>query len=159
MKKHQKTTRRAFRAAWIGSFALLFAGAVCFSGCGAGLTAAALERQKQSRKAKKKKRQKRALLASAAGGTAAVSSHTRLRWDPPTHRVNGAPLGSDLAGYKLYRGPRPRYYDSIVELPNPLTTEYVYDTLPPGTYYFAVSAYDRAGLESGYSNEATKMIQ
>ena len=156
-----KATRRMARAAWLGSFALLFAGAVCFSGCGAGMAAMAVEQQKKERKDKKKKKQKNALLAGAAGDTARVysSTQTRLQWSPPTTRVNGAPLGSDLAGYKLYRGPRSRYYDTVVDLPNPLTTQYVFDTLDPGTYYFAVSAYDNGGLESGYSNEATKMIQ
>jgi hypothetical protein len=39
-----------------------------------------------------------------------------------------------------------------------MTTSYTISGLAPGTYYFAVRAYDASGNESGYSNEASKTI-
>jgi hypothetical protein len=35
---------------------------------------------------------------------------------------------------------------------------YTTGDLPPGTYYFAVTAFDNTGNESGPSNEAMKII-
>jgi len=81
-----------------------------------------------------------------------------LEWVAPTERVDGTPL-TDLAGFKVYWGTESRSYTQSVEIDNPAVTTYVVDNLGPGTYYFATTALTEDGLESDYSNEATKTIE
>jgi hypothetical protein len=67
---------------------------------------------------------------------------------------------SDLAGYKVYVGTAPGLYTYpgspfVVGL----TGNYTINGLPSGqTYYFAVSAFDSSGSESGLSSEVSKSI-
>lgn len=132
-------------------------GCVVASGCGPALAATVVEMEKKKKadeKKKKKKKQGQANNTSTAGpGTA------KLSWTPPISRVDGTPLGSDLAGYKVYRGTTSRTYDTVVDLSNPLTTNHFFEQMPPGRYFFAVSAYDSRGLESGYSTEVDKLVE
>ncbi len=44
---------------------------------------------------------------------------------------------------------------TVAPIANPTFTT---PTLPNGTWYFVVTAYNTAGLESGYSNEVSKTI-
>ena len=37
-------------------------------------------------------------------------------------------------------------------------TAFVVDNLYPATYYFAVTAFNTAGLESDYSNEVERLV-
>ena len=72
------------------------------------------------------------------------AAQMRLAWNPNTE--------SDLAGYKVYYGTASRTYGSCIDVGN------VNISTVPGltqgvTYYFAVTAYDSYGNESGYSNE------
>lgn len=72
-----------------------------------------------------------------------------LAWDPNTE--------PDLAGYRLYYGTAPSVYGSSVDVG--LVVTYDVDWLTaPGTYYFAVTAYNTNGQESGYSNEVSQVI-
>lgn len=77
---------------------------------------------------------------------------------PPNQGVNATCLwdatpGTNIAGYKLYQGPAPRFYTNVVDVGN--VTSHLIRNLKLGvTYYFAVTAYDRIGLESDFSNEA-----
>ena len=73
-----------------------------------------------------------------------VSNAVTLAWD-----ANSEP---DLAGYKLYRGYAPGVYDVITDVGNVTTYEVTGLALNQG-YYFAVTAYNTEGLESGFSNE------
>ncbi len=69
-----------------------------------------------------------------------------LAWDPNTE--------PDLAGYKLYYGTSSGSYQQSVNVGN--LTQYSLSNLQDGvTYYFAVTAYDTEGNESGYSNEVS----
>lgn len=79
-----------------------------------------------------------------------------LRWQPPTQNVDGTPL-TDLAGYNVYWGTESRSYGAPHTIGDPSITEWEVD-LPPGRYYFALTAFDREGSESGYSNEVIKTI-
>ncbi|MGB7215843.1 MAG: putative Ig domain-containing protein [Gammaproteobacteria bacterium] len=81
-----------------------------------------------------------------------------LTWTAPTERTDGSPL-TNLAGYKLYWGHESRKYTESVDIDNPGVTTYVVDNLAPGTYYFATTAVSADGLESDYSNEASKTIR
>lgn len=45
----------------------------------------------------------------------------------------------------------------MVEILDPLMTEHTFEDHDPSvTYYYAVTAFDSKGMESGYSNEASK---
>ncbi len=81
-----------------------------------------------------------------------------LTWMPPTENTDGSAL-TDLSGYVVYWGTITGNYSNSVTLENAGLTSYVIDNLAPGqTYYFAVTAYNEGGLESVYSNEASKTI-
>jgi hypothetical protein len=80
-----------------------------------------------------------------------------LSWTPPTTKQDGSAL-TNLAGYKLYYGTTPRSYSSTIVVANPGISTYVVENLLPATYYFVVTAFDSAGLESSFSNEASKII-
>ena len=81
-----------------------------------------------------------------------------LSWTPPTENTDGSPL-TDLAGFKLYYGVESGNYPAQVEIDNPGVTTYVVEGLAEGTWYFAATAYNSAGIESDYSAEATKIVQ
>jgi hypothetical protein len=78
----------------------------------------------------------------------------QLSWTPPTTNTDSTPL-TDLAGYKIYYGTAPKQYSQAVTVGN--VTGYTVSGLTDGTtYYFAATAYNTAGVESGYSNEVSK---
>jgi trimeric autotransporter adhesin len=84
-----------------------------------------------------------ALLLGAGLGQAAAAQVT-LAWDP-----NSEP---DLAGYKLYQGTAAGTYGAPVTVGN--VTTYTVSGLADGqSFFFAITAYDTVGNESGYSNE------
>lgn len=80
------------------------------------------------------------------GSGAAWGAQVTLAWDP-----NSEP---DLAGYKLYRGQSAGVYDRTVDVGN-VTTFTDTDLQTDVTYYFVVTAYNTAGLESDPSNEVS----
>ncbi|MEZ5559895.1 MAG: hypothetical protein R3E86_15290 [Pseudomonadales bacterium] len=79
-----------------------------------------------------------------------------LRWQAPTQNVDGSPL-TDLAGYNIYWGTSSRSYSTSLPINSPTTTQWEAN-IAPGTYYFALTAFDAAGNESAYSNEIRKVI-
>jgi len=81
----------------------------------------------------------------------AYAADVPLVWDPNSE--------TDLAGYKVYWGTASGVYGAPVTLPGtPSAPTYTVSNLTPGTYYFAVTAYNTAGLESGFSNEVSTTI-
>ena len=58
----------------------------------------------------------------------------------------------DIAGYKVYQGTSSRNYDASMDVGN-WTSTTIADLEDNETYYFAVTAYDTDGNESGYSSE------
>lgn len=87
------------------------------------------------------------------GGAAPVSmGSASLSWMPPTSHTDGSEL-SDLAGHHVYMNDGSGY-KKVQTIDNPSINEYVVENLLPGTYRFAVTAYDSNGIESNYSNEA-----
>lgn len=91
------------------------------------------------------------------GGTSATTSGTgnsaTLTWDAPTTNADGTSL-TDLGGYKVYYGTSSGNYTDSIDVGN--VTTYTIDKLSPGTYYFAVTAYDIWGNESVRSDEVKK---
>ena len=67
----------------------------------------------------------------------------RLTWSPN--------IEQDLAGYKLYYGSKPGAYGIPVDVGN--VTQYIITGTVPTNSYLALTAYDRSGNESNYSEE------
>jgi hypothetical protein len=86
-------------------------------------------------------------------GTAVVT----LSWNAPTTNEDGSPVS--LSGYKIYYGTSSGAYTNSVSVTSVGATPVTHKlSLPPGTYYFAVTAISADGQESAYSNEASKTL-
>jgi hypothetical protein len=88
------------------------------------------------------------LLLVLIPGRSAFGTDVALAWDANSE--------SDLAGYKVYYGTSSRTYTTITNVGK--VTTYTVLGLVPGTYYFAVTAYNTSGYESSFSNEVIKTI-
>lgn len=82
---------------------------------------------------------------------------TTLNWTPPTQNEDGSAL-MDLAGYNIYWGTTPGQYTHSVKIENAGMSSYVVENLSPGTYEFAATSFNDAGVESAYSNPATRVL-
>lgn len=80
--------------------------------------------------------------------TSVFADDINLAWNP-----NPEPT---LAGYKLHYGMSSRSYGVFINVGN--VTSYRVTGLSSGNYYFAITAYDSAGHESGFSNETSTTI-
>jgi hypothetical protein len=80
-----------------------------------------------------------------------------LEWTAPTTQTNGAQL-ADLAGYRIHYGKSAQALDQTIEIRNASISTYVVEGLAPGTYYFAVTAFNSRNLESERSNAGKKDI-
>jgi hypothetical protein len=87
----------------------------------------------------------------------AFSAQATLNWNPPGKKTDGTSL-TDLAGYRIYYGTASGNYAETIDVGN-ITTSVVSNLADGTTYYFAVTAYDTSGGESGYSNEVSKTTQ
>jgi hypothetical protein len=90
------------------------------------------------------------ILAILAIAGIAQAATVQVTWNPNTE--------PDLAGYRLYVGEASGQYGEPVDVGN--VTGHVMEITPQhgATYYFALTAYDTSGNESGYSDEATCFI-
>ncbi|MCH7637560.1 MAG: putative Ig domain-containing protein [Proteobacteria bacterium] len=80
-----------------------------------------------------------------------------LSWTPPTQNTDGSGL-MNLAGFKIYYGTSPDNYPNQITINNPGITTYVVDNLTPNIWYFVSTAFNSSGMESDFSNVATKTI-
>jgi len=109
-----------------------------------------------------------ALLAACGGGGSTSSTgvtpgtnnpppapgtrNVSLNWTAPASRTNGNPVSlSEIGGYKLYVGSVPGDYNPAIDVGN--TTSHTLQSMNPGTYYLALSAYDTNAQESALSTE------
>ena len=90
------------------------------------------------------------ILAILAIAGIAQAATVQVTWNPNTE--------PDLAGYKIYYGTASGVYGDPIDVGN--VTGHVMEITPQhgATYYFALTAYDTSGNESGYSAEATCFI-
>lgn len=89
------------------------------------------------------------VLSADSDGKGSVT----VAWSAPTRDSTGSEL-TDLAGFRVYYGgtsPLSRGRATRVDVGT--DTTHTVDSLEAGTYYFAVSAVDTAGNESGLSSE------
>ena len=90
-----------------------------------------------------------ALLIALLISVLARAEQVTLAWDGNTE--------PDLAGYRVHYGTASGSYTTSVDVHN-VTTSSI-GTLTAGqTYYFAVTAYDASGNESGYSNQVSYSV-
>lgn len=80
-----------------------------------------------------------------------------LNWYPPTQNADGSAL-TDLAGYRIYFGRSANALTRSVTIKNAGATSVVIDSLTPAVWYFAATAYNADGIESGLSNVAALRI-
>jgi hypothetical protein len=98
-----------------------------------------------------------AIQVVPAGGPGPNTGSATLTWSAPTVNTDGSPL-TNLAGYYVHFGMNEASLTQIIDLTDASVTTYVVSDLPPGTYYFAVSAYNSLGLEGAWSNLASKTL-
>ena len=89
---------------------------------------------------------------------ATATGSATLSWQAPTQRTDGSSL-TDLAGYKIYWGQSQGNYPNSVTIDNPGVSTYVIEQLTPATWYFVATAFDSKGVESQFSNVASKTIR
>src|SRR6185312_4883762 len=88
-----------------------------------------------------------------AASVAAVT----INWTPPTENTDGTTL-ENLAGYKIHYGTASKKYTQTITVSNPGLATYVISSLPAGTYYFSVTAYNSTGTESPFSSEVSAKV-
>jgi len=96
-------------------------------------------------------------IDGSAATTSTTTGTATLSWTAPTLYTNGTPL-TDLAGYNLYYGKTSTTMTNVIAVNDPASTSYVIRNLAPGTWYFAVVAYDTQAIESTFSNLVSKTI-
>jgi hypothetical protein len=89
--------------------------------------------------------------------TASVIGSATLSWTPPLQNTDGSML-TDLAGYHVYYGTDLSALNKVVTLPSASQVWYIVQNLTAGTWYFTVRAYNSAGVESDFSQSASKTI-
>jgi Putative Ig domain len=89
----------------------------------------------------------RITVAPATKPTPDTSRSATLNWSPPLQNDDGTPL-MDLAGYRVYYGDAPGNLSRWIGIANPAAVGTTVTGLTPGTWYFAVSSVNAAGLES-----------
>lgn len=92
------------------------------------------------------------LAPGAANGAVEIS------WTPPATNADGSDL-TDLTGFRVYWGRRPESFSNSVTIDNPSVDRYLVEGLAPGTYDFAATALNAAGLESRFSSAVSAEIR
>jgi hypothetical protein len=89
------------------------------------------------------------LLMAVLASVWVRAEQVTLAWDPNTE--------SDLAGYKVHYGTTSHGYTNSLDVHN-VTTTTVTGLSAGQTYFFAATAYNASGQESGYSNEVSYSV-
>ena len=97
------------------------------------------------------------VVMTGCGGDTRDIGTAMVAWTPPTQYSDGTAI-TDLAGHRVYYGKDPNALTRIVDVPGKAYTEQYINNLDPGTWYFAVTAYNANGSESRKSNIKTKTI-
>jgi len=97
------------------------------------------------------------LLPFAIAVSAVASGRATLSWTAPTQNTDGSSL-TDLSGYKIRYGRSAGDLTQSVSITNPSISTYVIENLSTGGWFFAVTAVNGAGMESAFSNVASKTI-
>jgi hypothetical protein len=90
------------------------------------------------------------MVCNWPGATLAV-----VTWAPPTTNTDGSAL-TDLAGFRIYYGTSAAALTQTATVADKTATSWQSATLAPGTWFFAVRAFNALGLESDQSNLVSK---
>ena len=87
------------------------------------------------------------------------AANINLSWSPPVTRTDGSylPVG-DLAGFRVYMGTSSGNLTPYIDLDSGDINEFTIKNLSSGSYYFAISAFDTDGQESGLSQVILKQV-
>jgi hypothetical protein len=99
-----------------------------------------------------------ALPAFSISVNAPTSGSASLQWTAPTRNTDGSAL-TNLGGYRIYFGSSPSSLTQTQQIASTSTTSHVLNNLSAGTWYFAVAAYNTAGVESAKSGVGSKTIR
>jgi hypothetical protein len=91
-------------------------------------------------------------------GSQLPPSAVTIEWSPPTENTNGSAL-TDLAGYHLYYGTTQSDLTKVVDITNPGLASYVLSDLTAGTWYFALTSVNTAGVESMRSTVISTLVE
>jgi len=83
------------------------------------------------------------------------TSDVKLSWSAPTTKADGTAL-TNLSGFMVYYGTSSKNYSNAIDVAGATSLTRTIAGLTAGTYYFAVTAYDANGTESGFSTEISK---
>ena len=97
------------------------------------------------------------MSATRQASSAQVPNTATLSWDAPTTTTSGGAL-NDLAGYRIYYGPKAEDLTQTVQLAGVGLQTYMIENLGQGTWYFAIKAVTSRGVESALSNIVSKTI-
>lgn len=81
-----------------------------------------------------------------------------VSWTAPTTNTDGSAL-TNLAGFKILYGTSSANLNNQVQIASASATVHTVENLVPGTYYFAVRAYNSSGTDSDLSNVSSKVVQ
>ncbi len=90
--------------------------------------------------------------------TQSANASVTISWTAPTDNTNGTAL-TNLAGYWIYYGTQANAMTQSVQIANPGIATYVLSNLSPGTWYFSVTAYSTADVQSTSSAVVSTGIQ
>jgi len=91
-------------------------------------------------------------------GASLPPSAVTIAWTPPTENTNGSTL-TNLAGYHIYYGTTQSNLDKVVDITNPGLASYVLSDLTSGTWYFALTSVNTAGVESVRSTVISTVVE
>jgi hypothetical protein len=93
---------------------------------------------------------------SSSGGTQEpiiYNAYTDLSWISPKTRNDGSYLvSSNISGFKVYYGNDSSNLGLLVDIQESGIDEFRVGVPDPGSYFFAIAAYDTQGIEGELSN-------
>jgi hypothetical protein len=95
--------------------------------------------------------------SSSTPSAVASGPGVSLSWDVPTRTVTGETL-QNLAGYRIHYGTNENALVNSVEVQSAGQNSFTVQSLPRGTYFFAVRAITAAGDESQISNVISRTV-
>ena len=96
-------------------------------------------------------------VRSWSAAMAAANNSAMLSWLAPAQNTDGTAL-TDISGYHIHVGTDPNSLDTVLDLTDATATSYTVSKLTPGTWYFAISAYNAQGADGELSNIGSKTI-
>jgi hypothetical protein len=89
---------------------------------------------------------------------AQATGQATLSWTPPTENSDGTAL-TDLAGYKVHYGISANKLDRTETINGTSVTTATIDQLTRGTWHFAMTSFNKNGVESEPSETVSKTVQ